>query len=93
MLHDASLHPVNFFPQFHLEAATSNGFSNGELIRPLLKSICTGGHGWASAELLRNRANINLFLRHIRDLSSQKSQTKVGTLTCFSFLYQNELTM
>ena len=25
--------------------------------------------------------------------SSQKSQTKVGTLACFDFLYQNELTM
>ena len=25
--------------------------------------------------------------------SSGKSQTKVGTLACFSFLYQNELTM
>ena len=25
--------------------------------------------------------------------SSRKSQTKVGTLACFSFLYQNELTM
>ena len=24
--------------------------------------------------------------------SSRKSQTKVGTLTCFDFLYQNELT-
>ena len=26
-------------------------------------------HGWASAELPRNRVNVNLFLRHIRDLS------------------------
>ena len=26
-------------------------------------------HGWASAELSRNRVNVNLFLRHIRDLS------------------------
>ena len=25
--------------------------------------------------------------------SSWKSQTKVGTLACFDFLYQNELTM
>ena len=25
--------------------------------------------------------------------ASRKSQTKVGTLACFSFLYQNELTM
>ena len=25
--------------------------------------------------------------------SSRKSQTKVGTLACFSFLYQNELTI
>ena len=25
--------------------------------------------------------------------SSRKSQTKVGTIACFSFLYQNELTM
>ena len=25
--------------------------------------------------------------------SSRKSQTKVGTLACFDFLYQNELTM
>ena len=25
--------------------------------------------------------------------SSRKSQTKVGTLACLSFLYQNELTM
>ena len=27
-------------------------------------------HGWASAELPRNRVNVNLFLRHILDLSS-----------------------
>ena len=26
-------------------------------------------HGWASAELPRNRVNVNLFLRHFRDLS------------------------
>ena len=26
-------------------------------------------HGWASAELPRNRVNVNVFLRHIRDLS------------------------
>ena len=26
-------------------------------------------HGWASAELPRNRVNVNLFLRHIRDLA------------------------
>ena len=26
-------------------------------------------HGWASAELPRNRVNVNLFLRHIRELS------------------------
>ena len=26
-------------------------------------------HGWASAELPRNRVNVNLFLCHIRDLS------------------------
>ena len=26
-------------------------------------------HGWASAELPRNRVSVNLFLRHIRDLS------------------------
>ena len=26
-------------------------------------------HGWASAELPRNRFNVNLLLRHIRDLS------------------------
>ena len=26
-------------------------------------------HGWASAELPQNRVNVNLFLRHIRDLS------------------------
>ena len=26
-------------------------------------------HGWASAELPRNHVNVNLFLRHIRDLS------------------------
>ena len=26
-------------------------------------------HGWASAELPRNRVNVNLFLRNIRDLS------------------------
>ena len=26
-------------------------------------------YGWASAELPRNRVNVNLFLRHIRDLS------------------------
>ena len=25
-------------------------------------------HGWASVELPRNRVNVNLFLRHIRDL-------------------------
>ena len=25
-------------------------------------------HGWASVERLRNRVNVNLFLRHIRDL-------------------------
>ena len=48
-------------------------------------------HGWASAELPRNRVKVNLSLRHIRDLSSRKSQTKVGTLACFDFLYQNEL--
>ena len=49
-------------------------------------------HGWASAELPRNRINVNLFLRHIRDLS-RKRQTKVGTLACFCFLNKKEITM
>ena len=37
----------------------------------LLFFLClvTVKHGWASAELPRNRVNINLFLRHIWDLS------------------------
>ena len=32
-------------------------------------NIDSDTHGWASAERPRNRVNVNLFLRHSRDLS------------------------
>ena len=40
-------------------------------------------HGWASAELPRNRVNVNLFLRHIEDVYRYSR--------IFDFVYQNEL--
>ena len=39
------------------------------IINPLYTNGFFPMHGWASAELPRNRVNVNLFLRHIRDLS------------------------
>ena len=49
---------------FCSQTPTKTGFL---ALRPI--SFFSVKHGWASAELPRNRVSVNLFLRHIWDVS------------------------
>ena len=44
-------------------------------------------HGWASAELPRNRVNVNLFLRHIRNLRGRGIVTEKPKKGRYSHLF------